>query len=138
MTKYLIAALTIAFFTGCPRTGIDPIDNSVQGRKTCERSFMVTNASSNPVNIHMNIFEATMDAHCDGLGADQQILTVPAGQTATVKANMSCTMCEVNENYSVDSTDPRVTFSGSKQLTTMDGDSGTENALCTDTGCSGS
>lgn len=139
MLKYVVGgALTIVMFTGCPRTGIDPIDDATQSKKTCERSFVVNNASSSAINIHMNLFEATMDARCGGNGTDQQTLTVPAGQSATVKANLSCETCMVNEVYSVDSSSPAVNYQNSKMDDSLSGNSGTESAVCTDTGCTGS
>ena len=136
MTRYLLGALTIAMFTGCPHTGIDSIDDTVHAKNACEHSFTVSNASSATVNIHMDITEATSDRNCDSSG-DHQTLTVPAGQTATVKANINCEICDVYEAYSVDSTNPSVTYLGSKLMTTVDGDTGSENAVCTDSGCSG-
>jgi hypothetical protein len=137
MTKYLLGALTILTFTGCPRVDNPAIDNLTHTQSVCERSFLVTNGSSHTINIHMEIVEATSDRHCDNSG-DRQVMSVPAGQTSTVKANINCEICGVYETYSVDSTDPNFTFQNTKMKLSGDGNSGTETAVCTDSGCTGS
>ena len=127
--------MLILTVSGCG-TGLDPIDNLTQPAHTCEYRFTVTNNSSQPVHIHMDLAEDVMDARCSS-DQDHQNNTVPPGTTAVVKANLSCRNCYVQEAYTVDACAPSVNFKGFRSSGEAGPSPGDVAATCTDSGCTG-
>ena len=130
--KIIFGALTVLLLSSCGvNTGLGPIDDVTEPYKQCEFTFTVTNNSTHAINIHIQAMEVADLGHCQG--GDDQTNSLPAGQTAAVKADLTCRTCMVHDMYDVSSTNPNVTYSHDASFE----DQTSAAATCTDSGCSG-